>query len=119
MTQEESLLKRGLESGFFAPLAAAVSLGGVLLLLHACQDVVAPPRPEAVTSGPPPEVTIGKWGATFSTQIVALHASLIPLGSGGAGVLTWGHVGSPHIWDLSNPVPTFTTLAEPAELFCA
>ena len=104
---------------FRPALAALLSLGGVLLLLHACQDVAAPPRPEAVTSGPPPEVTIGKWGDTSSTQIVALHASLVPLGTGGAGVLVWGHAGTPYIWDLSNPGLTFTPLTEPAELFCA
>jgi galactose oxidase len=100
-------------------LGAGLSFGGVLLLLHGCQDVAGPPRPEVVASATLPEVTLGKWGDPFSTEIVALHASLVPLGAGNTGVLAWGHVGPPYIWDLSNPIPTFTALAEPAELFCA
>ena len=61
---------------------------------------------------------VGQWADTFSTQIVGLHANLVPL-AGGAGVLIWGHAGVPRLWDLSNPTPTFTVIGEPVELFCA
>ena len=101
-------------------LVALVGVAATLLLVHGCQNVDSPVQPDPASSAPPPpEVTLGKWGPTFSTQIVALHASLIPLATGGAGVLAWGHVGVPQIWDLSAPTPTFTPLTEPAELFCA
>jgi Domain of unknown function (DUF1929) len=90
------------------------------LVLYACQDVAEPTRLKPVDSEARPSLTAGQWGDTFNTGgIVALHASLVPMGAGGAGVLVWGHAGAPQIWDLANPVPTFTPLAEPVELFCA
>lgn len=112
--------RRALRARAFRPaLAAVLGVGGIFVLLHGCQDVAGPARPDPATLATPPEATIGRWGTTFGTQIVALHTSLVPLGTGGAGVLVWGHIGTPYIWDLSNSTPTFTPLFEPAELFCA
>jgi galactose oxidase len=100
-------------------LAALLAASGGFMLLHGCQDAPGPSGAEPSTSAVATAAMLGKWGSTFGTQIVALHASLVPLGAGGAGVLVWGHQGTPYLWDLSDPAPTFTALAEPAELFCA
>jgi galactose oxidase len=106
-----------------APAAALLAVAGGSILLHGCQDVVEPTRPNSTltkASRTQAVTTImGAWGGTFSTGIVGLHASLVPLGASGAGVLVWGHTGVPYIWDLSNQTPNFTALPEPAELFCA
>jgi Domain of unknown function (DUF1929) len=100
------------------PVASAAMIAAVLVLF-ACQDIVEPPNAER-TSGAPSVVALkGEWGPTFSTGIVALHASLVPHANGGAAVLAWGHTGVPHLWVLSNSTPTFSPLGEPVELFCA
>jgi hypothetical protein len=91
---------------------------GAAALLNAC-DVAEPPATEHAAVQVSAAGTMGEWGDTFSTAIVALHASLVPLADNGVGVLVWGHRGEPHLWDLANPVPTFTTIGEPVELFCA
>jgi galactose oxidase len=96
-----------------------LGLGAVLLLVHGCENADSPVRPDPLSSATAPQATMGEWGPTFSTEIVALNASLVPLTAGGAGVLVWGHVGVPYLWDLSTATPTFTPLSEPAELFCA
>ncbi len=55
----------------------------------------------------------GEWSAPFSWPVVALHVSLLPDGR----VLSWGHYGTPQLWD-----PTtggFTGVPSPALIFCA
>jgi hypothetical protein len=99
--------------------AALAGFLGVFLLLYACQEPAGPPSIEHPEANASSVSSTGQWGATFSTGIVGLHASLVPLTVGGAGVLVWGHTGVPHIWNLSNPAPTFTPMDEPVELFCA
>ncbi|MBA3496742.1 MAG: DUF1929 domain-containing protein [Gemmatimonadales bacterium] len=99
--------------------AALGGLLGLFLLLGACRDGTETLNIEPPTATLSSAETTGAWGGTFGTGIVALHASLVSLPAAGAGVLVWGHTGLPHIWDLSNPTPTFTSLAEPVELFCA
>ncbi len=37
----------------------------------------------------------GSWSAPFPWPVVALHLSLVPDGR----VLSWGHVGTPQVWD--------------------
>jgi hypothetical protein len=101
-------------------VAAATGIAGICLTLYACRDAAEPLRPN--TSSPSfasVSSLKGEWSDTFSTEVVALHASLVPLAAGGAGVLVWGHAGVPHLWNLSESVPTFTSIGEPAELFCA
>jgi PKD repeat protein len=59
------------------------------------------------------EATAGSWTAPFAWPVVALHLSLLPNGR----VLSWGHVGSPQVWD-----PTtggFTTVTSSSLLFCS
>jgi hypothetical protein len=90
-------------------------VAGVLFACHDLSEPPAPPSAEFSTAS----ASLGKWGPRFSTQIVALHASLVLLGPGRAGVLAWGHAGGPYLWDLTNTTPTFAPLDEPAELFCA
>ena len=55
----------------------------------------------------------GSWSAPFPWPVVALHASLLPTGR----VLSWGHAGSPQIWDPGTGA--FTEVGSPLELFCA
>jgi hypothetical protein len=98
--------------------AAAAAMLAVVLVLFACQDAVGPPSAGRTSSVPSVVALKGEWGPTFSTGIVALHASLVPFANG-AAVLAWGHTGVPRLWDLSNSTPTFSPLSEPVELFCA
>jgi galactose oxidase len=92
---------------------------GIAAVLFACHDLVDPQPGSESSTVSAPSAQLGEWGPQFSTQIVALHASLVPLSANGAGLLVWGHVGAPYLWDFSNSTPTFVPLSEPAELFCA
>ncbi len=55
----------------------------------------------------------GSWSPQFPWPVVAIHLSLLPSGK----VLSWGHAGTPQIWDPSTG--EFTPVPCPALLFCA
>jgi PKD repeat protein len=55
----------------------------------------------------------GSWSAPFPWPIVGLHLSLLP----GGKVLSWGHAGTPQVWDPETGA--FTAVPSPALLFCA
>jgi PKD repeat protein len=55
----------------------------------------------------------GSWSPQFPWPVVAIHLSLLPSGK----VLSWGHAGTPQIWDPSTG--EFTPVASSALLFCA
>jgi hypothetical protein len=59
--------------------------------------------------------TKGKWGATFSTPVVAVHMHLLPTGK----VLLWGHKGETELWDPANPSAGFTSLMKTYDFFCS
>ena len=67
----------------------------------------APPPPPAPAPNP------GKWAAVFPWPVVALHLHLLPTGK----VLSFGHYGTPQVWDPATGV--FTPVASPSLLFCA
>ncbi|HEX6615220.1 MAG TPA: hypothetical protein VF046_02865, partial [Gemmatimonadales bacterium] len=63
---------------FLPPAAGLVVAAAVLAVLHACRDTSeptaparpAPPASEAVTSS---AALRGRWGAVFTTPVVAVH----------------------------------------------
>ena len=55
----------------------------------------------------------GEWSAPFSWPMVALHLSQLPDGR----VLSWGHYGTPQVWDPSTG--NFTSVPSPSLQFCA
>jgi PKD repeat protein len=59
------------------------------------------------------EETAGSWSAPFSWPVVGLHLILLPNGK----VLSWGHFGTPQVWDPGDG--SFTAVPSPALLFCA
>ena len=59
--------------------------------------------------------TKGKWGATFSTPVVAVHMHLLPTGK----VMLWGHVGEAELWDPANPGAGFTSVTKTYDFFCS
>jgi PKD repeat protein len=59
------------------------------------------------------EETVGSWSAPFPWPVVALHLIMLPDGK----VLSWGHGGTPQVWNPSNG--TFTAVPSPVLLFCA
>lgn len=59
--------------------------------------------------------SMGQWDPPMSWPAVAIHATLLPNGK----VLTWSRMDRPPVlWDPANP-GNFTTLSEPADLFCS
>ena len=65
------------------------------------------------TTPPPPAPNPGKWSAVISWPIVALHLHLLPTGK----VLSFGHYGTPQVWDPATGV--FTAASSQSLLFCA
>ena len=59
------------------------------------------------------EATAGSWSAPFPWPVVGLHLILLPDGK----VLSWGHVGTPQVWDPSDG--SFTPVPSPVLLFCS
>ena len=57
----------------------------------------------------------GRWGAAFSTPVVAVHMHLLPTGK----VLLWGHNGQAELWDPANPGAGFVGLAKTYDFFCS
>ena len=61
------------------------------------------------------EATAGAWTAPFPWPVVALHLSLLPDGK----VLSWGHVGTPQVWDPSSGDFTSVAGGLSSVLFCS
>jgi hypothetical protein len=55
----------------------------------------------------------GQWSAVLAAPIVQLHLNLLPDGR----VLSWGHYGSPQVWDPATGA--FTAVPSPSLMFCA
>jgi galactose oxidase len=61
---------------------------------------------------PEPEATSGAWTTPFPWPVVAVHLNLLPDGR----VLSWGHLGSPQIWDPTTG--QFTEVPSSTMVFC-
>jgi hypothetical protein len=66
------------------------------------------------------EATTGRWDASQSTTVIAVHLNMLPNGK----ALLWGHGGEPQLWN--GPGAGFTQVANPGcthagqcDLFCA
>jgi hypothetical protein len=55
----------------------------------------------------------GEWSSVIASPVIQLHVHLLPDGR----VLSWGHQGSPQVWDPATGA--FTAVPSPALLFCA
>jgi PKD repeat protein len=55
----------------------------------------------------------GSWTPPFTWPVVALQLSLLPNGH----VLSWGHAGTPQVWDPATG--EFTSVPSPSLLFCS
>jgi galactose oxidase len=102
-------------------LLVAVPVG--LALVHGCRDVPEPTESEpaaAIAPGPlaaaaSAVATTGRWGAKFSTPVVAVHMHLLPTGR----VLFWGDRGGAQLWDPAHPAAGFTAMAKIYRIFCS
>ena len=73
----------------------------------------AAPSARVAALAAPTSAEAGEWSAPFDWPIVAVHLHLLPNGQ----VLSWGHDGTPEIWDPASGLFT----AQPSQdlLFCA
>jgi galactose oxidase len=99
-------------------LLATVSVA--LTLLHACQDASQPTDPDPAATatlavGASVAAVQGKWGAPFSTPVVAVDLHVLPTGK----VLLWGDRGDAQIWDPANPSAGFTPVSKTYRIFCS
>ena len=56
----------------------------------------------------------GKWGAPFATNILAVHAHVLPTGK----VLFWGRQGQARLWNPANPSAGFADVTKAYQLYC-
>jgi len=104
-------------------LAVLLSVAVTFTLLYACHDTPKPTEPEragtseALSVAASSAATMGKWGKTFTTPMVAVHMHLLPTGK----VLMWGRQGDAQLWDPANPNPAaaFTLVSKPYTIFCS
>ena len=96
-----------------AGTGAGTSMGSCVVRMSAAQNVVVS---FDVTS---PIASSGQWSAPMTWPALAIHAHLLPDGR----VLTWGRTDRlPVLWTPpagGAGVGTFTSIAEPADLFCS
>jgi hypothetical protein len=59
--------------------------------------------------------THGRWGPTFQTPVLGIHASLLTTGR----VLLWGERGAARVWDPAHPDGGFTSLSKTYQIFCS
>src|SRR4051812_48407317 len=56
----------------------------------------------------------GKWGAPIATNILAVHAHLLPTGK----VFFWGRTGEARLWDPAHPSAGFTDVTKLYQVYC-
>jgi Domain of unknown function (DUF1929)/Divergent InlB B-repeat domain len=56
----------------------------------------------------------GKWGAAFATNVLAVHAHLLPTGK----VLFWGKSGQSRLWDPAHPSAGFVDVTKSYQIYC-
>jgi len=85
----------------------------LLCVAIACAgDGTAPPPPPPPPPPPQPQ-DVGQWSSLRPAPIVQLQLHLLTNGK----VLSWGHYGTPQVWDPATR--TFTAVPSPSLLFCA
>ncbi len=56
----------------------------------------------------------GKWGDPIATNILAVHAHLLPTGK----VFFWGRMGESRLWDPAHPTAGFVDVTKSYQLYC-
>jgi WD40 repeat protein len=56
----------------------------------------------------------GKWGAPFATNVLAVHAHLLPTGK----VFFWGKKGEARLWDPAHPTAPFVDVTKAYPIYC-
>ena len=56
----------------------------------------------------------GKWGTPFATNVLAVHAHLLPTGK----VLFWGKQGEARLWNPADPSAGFADVTKAYQLYC-
>jgi hypothetical protein len=56
----------------------------------------------------------GKWGAPFATNVLAVHAHLLPTGK----VFFWGKQGQARLWDPAHPTAAFVDVTKAYPIYC-
>jgi hypothetical protein len=56
----------------------------------------------------------GKWGTPFATNILAVHAHVLPTGK----VLFWGRQGEARLWNPADPSAGFADVTKAYQLYC-
>ena len=105
---------------FLPPAAGLVVAAAVLAVLHACRDTSEPTAPARPAAPPSEAVTSsaalrGRWGAVFTTPVVAVHMHLTP----GRKVLLWGDQGDAQLWDPSHPTAGLIAVSKTYRIFCS
>jgi hypothetical protein len=67
-----------------------------------------------VPSGSSAAAIRGKWGAAFATNILAVHAHLLPTGK----VFFWGKSGQARLWDPMHPSAGFADVTKAYQVYC-
>ncbi len=75
-----------------------------------CGGTPPPPPPPPPGGGSP---GLGAWSPIIQWPVVAIHTHVLPNGR----VLSWGHSGSPNVWDPATG--SFTPAAEGVDIFCS
>jgi hypothetical protein len=82
-----------------------------------CQLTMTEPRTMFASFTPAGSSTAairGKWGAPFATNILAVHAHLLPTGK----VFFWGRTGEARLWDPAHPSAGFVDVTKTYQLYC-
>ena len=56
----------------------------------------------------------GKWGTPFATNMLAVHAHLLPTGK----VFFWGKQGEARLWDPAHPTAAFADVTKAYPIYC-
>ena len=94
-------------AGWSTPCGAT---GGCQLTLNQARTVYA----GFVPSGSSAAAIRGKWGPAFATNILAVHAHLLPTGK----VFFWGKSGQARLWDPAHPSAGFVDVTKSYQIYC-
>ena len=82
-----------------------------------CQLTVRDPRTVFVAFSPAgtnASAVRGKWGTPFATNVLAVHAHLLPTGK----VFFWGKQGQARLWDPAHPTAAFVDVTKAYPIYC-
>jgi galactose oxidase len=104
-------------------VAIVLAVSTAPAFLTGCHDTPEPTESTpAATAAPGPlaaaataAATQGRWGAKFSTPVVAVDMHLLP----NRHVLLWGDRGDAQLWNPANPAAGFTAVPKTYRIFCS